>query len=252
MALDISYIISGVIIMVAMGVESIVGYGGGMLALPFLLLFIPVQMATTLISITSMMLAFYVSAKYFKLIRFDVVIIALLFMAIGEPIGMFAFSNMPEKFLKIILGVFIVGSAIKGFYDLKTNKITEDFKGKKVLNRILLISAGVFHGAYGVGGPFIAVYAKGKIKGKGEFRATMATIFAIINIFVQVKNFIIGGVFTVELGKLFIATIPLYLIGIMVGSKLHGKVGICMFNILVNSVLLVAGISTTILAIMIK
>ena len=96
------------------------------------------------------------------------------------------------------------------------------------------------------------VYAKGKIKGKGEFRATMATIFAFINIFMQVKNFIIGGVFTVELGKLFIATIPLYFIGILAGSKLHGKVAIRMFNVLINSVLLVAGISTTILAIMIK
>ena len=160
------------------------------------------------------------------------------------PVGMLAFSYLPERALKIALGIFIILAAIRGFIVFFSKK-----KDKKPINgvvlKILLFIGGVVHGAFASGGPLLVIYAGEKVKEKGSFRATMCSVWATLNTVLLIKyiaEYFLKGDFQVkQVASVYLVAIPFLIAGAAIGMFLHKKVSSKVFSIIVYCILLAAG-----------
>lgn len=236
----------GLIVFLALGLEGITGFGGTVLALPFLTMLLPVSQAVNIVPLMSVCWGLFVIARNHRLIQSRQLGFILLFAAIGIPAGIFGLSVLPEKTLKIILGVFVTFAAIKGFYKQRQGGKSEKndaSKPKKLLTALVLLVGGVFQGAFASGGPLFVIYASREIKDKSAFRVTLSCVWVICNTGIFIRNLIVGGIYTADFFRLWLCIAPFFLAGAVIGNALHRKVSVRAFTLMTNIILLLAGIS---------
>ena len=238
----------GLIVLAGMSLESITGFGATIIALPFLSMLISVKIAVPLMSLVSFAFGLYIFIINHKYIDKKVLKAIIIFSGLGMPLGMAAFSYLPERLLKLILGVFVTGYAIRSLIQcLKKNHKKEKKTLPEIIYRIALFAGGVFHGAFAAGGPLMIVYVSKRIHDKTVYRATMTCVWVIFNFILLIKNILIGGIITAGFVKMWLCCLPFLVIGAMIGSRMHKKVSIEAFSLLTNVILLFAGVSTLVL-----
>ncbi|WGX77099.1 sulfite exporter TauE/SafE family protein [Paraclostridium bifermentans] len=114
------------IVMCAYFIEGLIGFGGTIMAIPLasavigLKLTIPVL--TIVVFIASIIIAIrdvaFIDKKQFLKITIP--------MVLGLPIGIWLFETIPERPLKLALGIFMVIIGIKGVYNLRRKNINND------------------------------------------------------------------------------------------------------------------------------
>ena len=236
----------GVIIFFSMGLEGITGFGGTVLALPFLSMLLPVKTAVNIVPLLSVCWGLVVIAQSWRLIRRRELITILVFAAIGIPLGIWGLNVLPEAALKIVLGAFVIFAALKGFYTMRRpapDESVPESKLKKALTGFVLLLGGVFQGAFACGGPLFVIYVSRKIKDKSAFRVTLSCVWVICNTFIFIRNLMVGGVYPEGFWSLWLCIVPFFLAGALMGNALHKRVDIKVFTLLTNIVLLLAGIS---------
>ena len=244
-----SLIAVGMIVMLSMGLESITGFGATILALPFLSMFIDVRSAVALMSMMSGMFGVYVFCAERRFMQRTVLKNILIFGGIGLPVGILLFSVLPERWLKLILGVFVTFSAVKALIQQRlAGKQTASAQPEKAEctwgDRIALLIGGVFHGAFAAGGPLFTLYVSRQHLSKSQFRATMTFVWVVFNAVLLIKNICISGIITTDFLKMWLLAIPFLIAGAVVGNFLHRRVSIRVFTLLTNLLLLIAGLST--------
>ncbi|MBO4339650.1 MAG: sulfite exporter TauE/SafE family protein [Clostridiales bacterium] len=236
----IRYALIGIIVLLANILESITGFGATVAELPFVSALVGIKTAVVALCMVSLTLAVFVVIRFHKDIDKKAYLNIVGFALLGMPVGMLAFSYLPERALKIALGIFIILAAARGFFVLFSKK-----ENRKPVNgivlRILLFIGGVVHGAFASGGPFLVIYAGEKIREKGSFRATMCSVWATLNSVLLIK-YIITGDFTVKtVMPVYLLAIPFLAVGVAIGMFLHKKVSQKVFSIIVYCILLAAG-----------
>ena len=237
----------GVIIFFSMGLEGITGFGGTVLALPFLTMLLPVKTAVNIVPMMSVIWGLVVIAQSWRLIRRRELFTILIFAAAGIPLGIWGLGVLPEAVLKLILGVFVVFAALKGLYTMRRPAEAEGAPEsglKKVLTALVLLLGGVFQGAFACGGPMFVIYVSRRVKDKSAFRVTLSCVWVICNIFIFIRNLFAGGVYPEGFWPLWLCIVPFFLAGALCGNALHKRVDIRVFTLLTNIVLLLAGISS--------
>ena len=236
------YILIGIIVLLANILESITGFGATVAELPFVSALAGIKTAVVSLCMVSLTLAFFVVIRFHKLIDKKAYLNIVGFAILGMPIGMLAFSYLPERYLKIGLGIFIIFAAVRGFVKLAGKE-----KDKKPINenvlRIILFIGGIVHGAFASGGPFLVIYAGEKVKEKGAFRATMCSVWATLNSVLLIKYILMGDFAAKSVLPVYLAALPFLAIGVAIGMYLHKKVSQRVFSIIVYVILLLAGVT---------
>jgi len=240
----ITILLVGLVICAASVMEAITGFGSGIISMPFLAVLIGLKTAVPMTMVISVIFTTYMLITNYKNVAWRVYFIIIGFVIIGLPIGIFVFSYFNEKSLKLILGIFILTFALRALYRTKYPGKANHSSAYGVFQRIMLIMGGIAQGAFATGGPFIVIYSADKIKEKSMFRATMSCVWLTLNTILIIKNFYLGGIMTKQVFTSVIAAIPFFIIGTVIGLKLHKKVSIKAFTLMINIVLLAAGIST--------
>ncbi len=240
----IPLILVGLVIFGASIIESMTGFGSGILALPFLAVIIGIKTAVPVIMAISVVFTSYMLLTNYQIIRWRVYLTIIFYVAFGLPFGIYIFSSFDENLLKTVLGTFVIISAVRSIYLMKYPAQDKHSKAYSIFQRLTLIGGGVIQGAFATGGPLIIIYSADKLKDKSEFRATMSSVWLTLNIVLIAKNFIVGGIMTKNVFIIFAAAFPFFIAGTAIGFKLHKKISTSAFNLAVNSVLLFAGIST--------
>jgi uncharacterized membrane protein YfcA len=236
----VKYVLIGVIVFLANILESITGFGATVAELPFVSALVGIKTAVVSLCMVSLTLAVFVVIRFHKQIDKKAYLNIVGFALLGMPVGMLAFSYLPERALKIGLGVFIILAAARGFFVLFSKK-----KDRKPINetvlKILLFIGGIVHGAFASGGPFLVMYAGEKIKEKGSFRATMCSVWATLNSVLLIKYIITGDFIIKNVMPVYLPALPFLALGVAVGMYLHKKVSQRVFSIIVYCILLAAG-----------
>ncbi len=243
-------LLTGLVIFSANIIEALTGFGSGIIALPFLAMLIGIKTAVPVIMTISILFTTFMVITNYRKVDLKAYLTIIFFVALGLPIGAFVFSSFNEETLKLILGIFIILSAARSLFLMTHPKKETHSKAYGVFQRIMLFGGGIVQGAFATGGPLIVIYSADKLKDKSVFRATMCTVWLTLNMILVTKNFIVGGIMTGDVFKLVAATIPFFGAGIFIGLKLHKKVSIKAFTALINIVLIAAGISTVLWAIL--
>ncbi|MEG0857926.1 MAG: sulfite exporter TauE/SafE family protein [Terrisporobacter sp.] len=226
-------------------IEGIIGFGATIIAIPFITSIFSVKVAVPAITAIVFFAASKISLENRQYINFKVYKKMIIPMFLGLPFGILMFSYLPEKTLKILLGLFMILISVKELYVL--NKKTIDDNSLEVTenngfkDKIILFLGGVMHGAFASGGPFVIIYASSKLKNKHTFRATLALCWVTLNAFMTLKNIAFGAINT-NIILLISITVPFVFITTIFSNKIHSKIDSKSFSKFIYIILIISGL----------
>lgn len=217
-------------------VQTITGFAGSMLAMPFLLLIMSMSDAKILIVIVGVFWSLWMLVQNFKKVNWKFVWILSLIMSVGIIIGVLLLKIVPTKIVLLIMGLVIITSAIKNLIgkNIDTNN--------KILDFIFGIFSGIMQGMVLMGGPFLVLVANSYLKDREEYRTTLAVLWLVIN-FVLLFVYWLQDLYTTNIFLVSaVSAFPLAL-AIYVGNSLNRKINNKQFEFLVNILLIVSALS---------
>lgn len=234
------------IVMCTYFIEGLIGFGGTIMALPLASAVIGLKLTVPIMTIVVLIASLVIAIRDYKYINKKEFIKITLLMIIGLPIGMWLFDFLPEKPLKVLLGVFMIVVAVKGGFDgsrfkkeIHEKKI--DSKDKNVINNITLFLGGIIHGAFTCGGPFVVIYATKNIKDKSSFRATLCALWATLNV-IMITIDALNGEITGDILTISAITMIFVTIAIIVSNIVHKKLKGESFTKFVYIALFISGV----------
>jgi len=157
---------------------------------------------------------------------------------IGMALGATLIIKLPPSIALFALGVFV------------TSYGTHLLIGPRALRRApawlawpVGLGGGVFSVMFGTGGPIYMVFLSARIQDKAALRATSATIVAM-SVWTRLAIFAVAGVLLQPALLLLVAAmLPLMLLGIRVGNRLHHRLSGAGVLRLIAVLLLLNGVS---------
>jgi uncharacterized membrane protein YfcA len=135
--------------------QSLTGFGFGMVAVPLLAFILPPQTASVILAFSSFALNVYLIIRLRGHISFSGIAPVAVSVAAGVPIGIFFLSSVDQTVFVRVLGIFLAGYVVWS--------IAWRRKALMPLHRFrwgipLGITSGAFSGAFAMGGPPLVVY----------------------------------------------------------------------------------------------
>ena len=167
----------------------------------------------------------------------------------GLFIGSKIFYSMNPNVAKVAIGGVVTFIALMNIYKaifkplvlkIPQDLETPDTLGKKILRYTCLVTGGIVHGAFNIGGPLITVYTLYAVTDKRKFRNTMTWMWLILNC-VNAFNQFRNGAWTPRLAGALAVGFPLAVIGFILGVKFLEKIDKTTFLRIVYCVLLFVG-----------
>ncbi len=229
-----------VVVLLANIIQGITGFAGTILAMPPGLLLVGYDVAKPILNVLALLSGLYVFVGKHEKVEWREVRKIVLVMAVGILGGLFLKQFMAgrEALFYRLLGCFVVALAVKGVFFSGG----EERQTKGIWSNLLLLAAGVVHGIFVSGGPLLIGYLSGKIREKENFRATISTVWIVLNTIILMDD-IRSGYFTVPLLKFLIVVLPALFLGMWIGSRLYVKMSQKFFMGLTYILLFVSGIS---------
>lgn len=201
-------------------VRSTLGFGEALIAVPFFLLFLPVDVAVPLAVMLSIVIALVVVIQDHKKIHFHSAKWLIIYAVLGLPLGILILTYANETIVKTGLGILIILYSLYSLYFTKNKALEEDNKFWLFVCGFL---SGVFGGAYGLNGPPLVVYGNLRQWSAKHFRATLQAYFLPVSL-LSVVGYYAKGLITTEVNIYFlyslITTIPAIFLGRYLNHKL--------------------------------
>lgn len=224
------------VLFVANVVQAVTGFAGTLLVMPSAMMLIGVHEAKVILNIMAFLSCLILAVKNYRNIQWKILFNIIVYMAIGMFAGIWLFECLSFSLLLPAYGVMILLIALKKMFVKKEIKMTGF-----ILNGILL-AAGVIHGMFVSGGALLVVYASAVLKDKENFRATVASVWVVLNTGLMISD-ILQGYMTSEVMKMTgISILPLFL-AIYVGNKIHEKIDQKLFMKITYILLFASGVS---------
>jgi len=245
--MNITELLFGLLVIVTQFIEAVTGFGSTVMALPFAIALTSVSVAVPVLSLHTWLFSAWVVAIDRKKIIWRQYLTVMAFVLMGLPLGMLAFSILPEDALKRILAVFMIAVSINGIIrNLRNQKCETGMLSipmsprKRAVLYGLLFLGGIIHGAFATGGPLLIIYVTLVIKEKGAFRATMCSVWLSLNT-ILLTRFILTSEFTPEVTRLSLITLVFLVIGAAFGTWAHKRIPDRYFTRVVYVVLFLSG-----------
>ena len=218
-ALTTTQLISGfVIILSAFIVRGITGFGSGLIAIPLLVLMLPVSVAVPMLGLLDYTAALAHGVKLRNDIGWKQILPLLPFSLIGVLLALYLFNTIDPQFLKKSLGGFIVIYALYSLLTIKPHTHSSFFWA---------VPGGIFGGLigtlFGTGGPFYVIYLQLQGLGKATFRATIATMFFLDGT-ARIIAYTMNGFYSIDTLVLIGAGMPVMIIGMYIGGHIHTNI----------------------------
>jgi uncharacterized membrane protein YfcA len=216
-------------------VQTISGFAGALVALPFLLFVMPLSEAVCYISIfysIASPIYFYKEWKNMdKNLLKKLAITSFIGVLIGSIVLLFGEPTILKKALGIFIILFVLNNLI--------NKNNNQFGTKTQM--ILGLFGGFFSGVFSTGGPLYAVIIKNETATVKEFRATM---FGILGLVSMMRIFILafeGVVTTTELiNSLYV--LPFFILALVLGKMVYIKLNEEFLKKIILALLFISGL----------
>lgn len=257
-----SVLLFGLVVMGTHFLEGITGFGCTVLALPFCIALAGITTSVPVLVVLGLVLCLYVVLVDYRHIVWREYFKIVCLVALGLPVGIWIFQNLPEDNLKTLLGVFMILVAVRGLLmaakpllkkaeaaswqmaEQCTDESSRQHKKSSWLKRIvldvLLFGGGIVHGAFSSGGPFVVIYASQALPDKSNFRATLCMLWVTLNSVLVFHNWQ-AGLMTEAVNSLLLASLPFLAVGMVLGNLAHKHIKSGLFNVLVYGILLISG-----------
>lgn len=224
------------IIFLAYLVRGICGFGSGLIAIPVLSLMFPLKVAVPLV----VMLDYLASAGHGVSLRQSIqwreiarLIVPALF---GVSAGLLIFHKVDAELLTRFLGGFVFLYALYALWGPEMPRASSWWALPAAF------SGGAVGTLFGTGGPFYVTYLKARQLDKTAFRATFACIF-ILDGAARVTGYVGTSVVDIQLLYLLAMSLPVMILGMYLGGKIHTSLSAEIFTRAISILLLVSGAS---------
>ncbi len=209
------------VILFANVMQTITGFAGTVLAMPFAIMLMGSEFSRTTLNILGLLASLGVVVLNRKSINWKEVLKICIIMLVGMVGGylILGLVDISKQVLLIILASFVFLFTIIGCYttfikkegletkkepdvvlDANNQEITQETVFatknpwyKEAFLYALLVVSGVVHGMYVCGGPLLIIYATKKLKDKDEFRSTLSMVWVVLNGVNLVRDIIAGS-----------------------------------------------------------
>jgi uncharacterized protein len=207
-------------------------------AIPLLAHFLPLQFVVPLILVTDFSASAILSRGTRQHARWSEVRALLPTSFLGVILGVTLLINLPRQPLLTGLGLLVLLFGLRSVLALH---------GEKRISRWWALPAGLTGGTvdalFGTGGPPYVIYLSHRLRDKSELRATLSAQF-LLDGGVRIVMFLIAGLLLQDgifLGLL--GALPLMLLGLYAGHRVHIGLSSSQIQRLVGSLLLISGTS---------
>jgi uncharacterized membrane protein YfcA len=213
---DIAILIPAIVILLAAYfIRGITGFGSGLIAVPLLALYLPLQTIVPLVLVLDFTASVIMSGRARAHVRWNEILPLLPTSLLGILIGISLLVSLPREPLLTALALFVMFFGIRYLLNIHS---------EKTISRVWAIPAGFFGGFIGAlfntGGPPLVVYMAHRIREKSELRATLSGLF-LIDGASRIVMFIVAGLLGEHLLLLLLVMAPFMLIGLYLGSRVH-------------------------------
>ena len=206
------------IIAFAFFMQSLMGFGGGLISVPLLSLFMPVQEAVILVMFFQVSMGLLIF-KTWRDTCWSNVKAMIPATIVGALLGVFALKYIPADAMRLLLAAYI------GLHILRTHTKYDPIKflvekGGAHFSGFL---GGSMNAMIGGGAPAFIIYLKERSKSSINFRADVTAILFITNI-PRIITMGAADMFSSNIILLALYAFPGFLLALFLGQKLHKKV----------------------------
>ena len=210
------WIVAPVVIVAAYTVLGLSGFGSTVISVPILANFLPIAYLVPLMVLLDLVAAAAIGRSNRRQIATGELKRLVPIMFVGFVIGLTVLAGVPDRYLRIALGVFAAAVGVHGMLNPTLHHRISPW---------WCIPTGITGGAiatiFGAGGPIYATYLNGRLDDKGAIRATLGMLISV-SAFSRAVLYAIGGLLlhaSILLGALALA--PFAWLGLRLGSRIH-------------------------------
>lgn len=225
-----------VIVFAAIGVQSTVGFGLGLIAMPLLSERLDPVHAAMLVALIALTAEPIILLRYRGALRWRAIMRLLVGSLVGIPLGVLIISRIDSAILLAILGVVVVGYALYGLLNLRLPTLRSEWWGIG-----FGLTSGVLSGAFNTGGPPYIIFGTCRRWQPDEFKANLQTLFLVSSVVVTTAH-IAAGHLTGDVLRGYAVSLPALLIAAIVGFWLSRRINAAAFRRIVLVLLLIIGV----------
>lgn len=233
--LDTQTILILVIIFLGTFVNSTLGFGLGLIAMPLLAFIVDIKTAAPLVALVATTNALFIFLKNWHEVNFKNIWRMIVTSSLGIPIGLYLLKGTGDAIMKIGLSVMIIVFALysligHGDRTLKSDRTSYLFG----------LLGGILGGAYNMGGPPIIIYGTLRQWPPVTFRATLQSLFLPATIFIAIGH-TVGGLMTQPVLISYLYCFPILVFTTITGGILNRSIPTDRFNRYVYMILILIG-----------
>lgn len=237
-----------IIVFVSNVIQSITGFAGTVLAMPFSIMLVGYNTAKPILNVLGIVISLGVIGLNYKSLNKKEFAKIIAVMFVGMIGGWFITKqfDVNEGLLYKFFGAVVIAFVGIGVFNSFSEKYREKKKERNEKNGFLayavLIAAGVVHGMFVCGGPLLVVYASEKLKGRDEFRVTVSAVWAVLNtviLFSDVKS----GYFNTRLLILLAISVAILFAALWIGNMIFRHINKKWFMIITYVLMGISGLS---------
>lgn len=233
-----------VIVTASCSIAALAGFGGNLLALPPLAWVCgDLRPAVVLVLLIGTCQSLIMATANRRAVRWPALARLVGWSLAGLPLGWALSRSLPERPLMLLMGLVILVGAVAGHLQTARAEAPSRFG---IGARLLLVGAGVMHGAFGCGGPTVVLAARGALAEKDAFRATMFCFWVFLNALALVG--MTDGLASPGLPLLLVVSLPCMVLSSWIGQRLARRVAQRRFAELVAGMLALTGLVTMVRA----
>ena len=237
--LDPSILATLAVLSLSTTIRSVFGFGDALIAMPLLAMVLGLKTATPLVAMVSFTIACILLFNTWRDLKVGTASRLIMSTLAGIPIGIALLKGVDEWIMQSLLACVILLFSGLNLSHLVIPKL----KGEKSAYLFGFV-AGMLGGAYNTNGPVIVIFASMRDWPPSEFRANLQGYFFVTG-FMLLSAHALGGLWNERVFFLYGLSLPVVIICILLGSKMHRKVPLDLFRKAIHYLLLL--IATTLL-----
>ena len=229
---------AAVILLVAYVIRGITGFGSGLISVPLMALFLPLQFVVPLILLLDFTASVLIGGLHFKRVRWDEIGVLVPFGVAGVLLGTTLLVRLPSEPMLIALAAFVFVFALRSLLNVHSDRIAS-----RVWAVPASLTGGTVGALFGTGGPPYVIYLTHRIRDKSELRATFSALFFVEGL-TRIAAFAVAGLLlSTDVWVAYLVALPLVLAALHLGGRVHVGLTQAQMTRLVGGLLLVSSVS---------
>ena len=216
-------------------IQTIGACAGSILAMPFAIALLGADSARVVVNAVGFVSFVYPLLGCWRDVNWKETLKIGIFMAVGVLIAQLLIDVLYQPIILLLYSLLVIGAAVRNFLQKKAIRLPQ------LLDYLVLLAAGVIHGAFLSGGALLILYSMSHLKTKQEQRGTLSLIWLVLNGYMLVQ-FTAQGLYTgTNLHLVLIGLIPA-IAGVLLGDRLQKRLDGARFRFFTNCMVMLSGL----------